>query len=98
MRRYDITTMLLRTALTEAVRCNATYYSFLRGEEFYKQRWHPQAKTNTRVILFGPGLIAGGAGAALATAADARRVAAKAVRRIRQADRAHGGSEEPGPG
>lgn len=97
MRRYDITTMLLRTALTEAVRCNATYYSFLRGEEFYKQRWHPRAKTNTRFILFGPGLSAGGAGAALAAATDARRVAAKAVRRIRQTNRPDGGSEEPGP-
>ncbi|NUP53687.1 MAG: GNAT family N-acetyltransferase [Catenulispora sp.] len=96
MRRYDITTMLLRTALTEAVRCNATYYSFLRGEEIYKQRWHPKAKTNTRVILFGPGLIPGAAGAALAAVADARRVAGKVVRRIRRVGRASGGSEEPG--
>jgi CelD/BcsL family acetyltransferase involved in cellulose biosynthesis len=84
MRRYDITTMLMRTALTEAVKCNATYYSFLRGQESYKQRWHPQAKANTRVILFGPGLIAAGAGTALAAVADARRVAGKAVRRIRK--------------
>lgn len=68
--RFNVTTLLTRTAMELAVARGADRFGMLRGREDYKQAWRPEPSRNDRVLLVRPGH-AGGAGYAAAVRAGA---------------------------
>lgn len=55
----DLTMMLLSDAMPRAHRLGLSTVSFLRGEEPYKDRWHPARERHQRILLVRPGSTAG---------------------------------------
>ena len=53
--RFNITAMLMRTALTTATAAGAGTFSMLRGRETYKTTWQATEAPNARVLLGRPG-------------------------------------------
>lgn len=54
-RRYNVTAMLMRTALATATARGAGVFSMLRGRETYKSTWQAVEAVNQRVLLGRPG-------------------------------------------
>lgn len=82
--RFNVTAMLMRTALTTASAAGAGTFSMLRGRETYKTTWQAHEAPNERVILGRPGSPAvtayAGALRARATLVAAARERAPAVK------------------
>jgi len=83
--RFNVTAMLMRTALTTATAAGAGTFSMLRGRETYKGTWQAHEAPNVRLLLGRPGsrAVSAYAGvlrgrAALAGAARERTPAVKA--------------------
>ncbi|MCU1605705.1 MAG: Acetyltransferase involved in cellulose biosynthesis, CelD/BcsL family, partial [Modestobacter sp.] len=55
----DVSSMLVRHDLEQAVAAGLPRYSMLRGLEDYKYRWRPDPVQQHRVVLSRPGLLAG---------------------------------------
>ncbi|KUL23481.1 GNAT family N-acetyltransferase [Actinoplanes awajinensis] len=78
MRRgMDLTMTMLADAMPRAHRLGLSTVSFLRGEEPYKDRWHPRRTRNQRILLVRPASPAGLGYAAAVRAGRAAVAAAK---------------------
>lgn len=75
--RFNVTAMLMRTALDTSAACGAATFSMLRGRETYKSTWQATEAPNQRIVLGRP---ARPAAAAYATALRARSILATAAR------------------
>jgi CelD/BcsL family acetyltransferase involved in cellulose biosynthesis len=83
--RFNVTAMLMRTALTTATAAGAGTFSMLRGRETYKSTWQAVEAPNARVLLGRPGRPVL---AAYASAVRARSALAAAARERAPAVRA----------
>ncbi|MDN5920532.1 MAG: GNAT family N-acetyltransferase, partial [Pseudonocardia sp.] len=90
--RFNVTTLMMRTAMEVAVERAVPTFSMLRGREDYKTGWRPETTRNDRLVLVRPGSVAGAgyarsvrarswAIARVRTHAPALRSAAERVRR-----------------
>lgn len=75
--RFNVTAMLMRTALTTATAAGTPTFSMLRGRETYKTTWQADEAPNQRVLLGRPGRPAA---AAYATARRTRTALVAAAR------------------
>ncbi|HEU5426557.1 MAG TPA: GNAT family N-acetyltransferase [Actinocrinis sp.] len=81
--QIDYSTLFVREGLSIAEKRDAKHYSFLRGCEPYKLRWHPTPHVNLRLVLGGaPSTEL--ATAALGASASARDTAVASVRALRR--------------
>jgi len=54
-RRFNVTAMMMRSALGAATARGVGTFSMLRGQESYKSTWQAEARRNTRLVLGRPG-------------------------------------------
>lgn len=57
--RFNVTTLMMRTAMEVAVERAVPTFSMMRGREDYKTGWRPTATRNERLVLVRPGSVAG---------------------------------------
>jgi CelD/BcsL family acetyltransferase involved in cellulose biosynthesis len=74
---FNVTTMMMRTAMDLAVRHDCSAFSLMRGREPYKSEWRPVSTRNSHLIL---GRTGSARGLVYARAVQGRELAVEAVR------------------